>query len=241
MKKKIVALCLVLALALTAIGGATLAYFTDTDEDVNTMTLGNVKIDQLEKDKEGEDFKDQPLFPMVDKREDNDPVVDKDGYFNTKMENVIDKVITVKNNGTVPAYVRTIILFETNAEYEKDTDNVLRDEATIFNTYIGCLGKGVTYTDDVVEIGGVKYIIAYKVYEKALEAEEVSEPSLKQFFLSPDADNEVTKLFGNEYTILALSQGVQTEGFGTGEGAAAAALNEAFGEITAAKVAEWFA
>lgn len=48
MKKKILSLCLVLALALTAIGGATLAYFTDTAEATNTFTVGNVSIDLIE-------------------------------------------------------------------------------------------------------------------------------------------------------------------------------------------------
>lgn len=44
MKKKIVSLCLVLVLALTAIGGATLAYFTDTKAQTNTFTAGKVEI-----------------------------------------------------------------------------------------------------------------------------------------------------------------------------------------------------
>lgn len=48
MKKKIVALCLCVALAVVAIGGATLAYFTDTDAKTNTFTVGNVKIELLE-------------------------------------------------------------------------------------------------------------------------------------------------------------------------------------------------
>ena len=48
MKKKIVTLCLVIALVATMVAGGTLAYFTDTDEAVNVMTLGNVKIEQLE-------------------------------------------------------------------------------------------------------------------------------------------------------------------------------------------------
>lgn len=48
MKKKIVALCLCVALAVVAIGGATLAYFTDTDNETNTFTVGNVKIQLLE-------------------------------------------------------------------------------------------------------------------------------------------------------------------------------------------------
>ena len=44
MKKKIVALCLCVALAVVAIGGATLAYFTDTKTAENTFTVGNVQI-----------------------------------------------------------------------------------------------------------------------------------------------------------------------------------------------------
>ena len=48
MKKKILVLCLVVALAVTAVVGGTLAYFTDTDEETNTFTVGNVKIDLLE-------------------------------------------------------------------------------------------------------------------------------------------------------------------------------------------------
>lgn len=49
MKKKILALCLVVALMTTAIAGATLAYFNDTTEAVeNTFTVGNVNIDLTE-------------------------------------------------------------------------------------------------------------------------------------------------------------------------------------------------
>ena len=49
MKKKIVALCLCIALAVVAIGGATLAFFTDTPTaKVNTFTVGNVDIDLTE-------------------------------------------------------------------------------------------------------------------------------------------------------------------------------------------------
>lgn len=49
MKKKIVALCLCIALAVVAIGGATLAYFTDKTETVtNTFTVGKVNIELWE-------------------------------------------------------------------------------------------------------------------------------------------------------------------------------------------------
>ena len=52
MKKKLVAGGLVAALAATAIGGATLAYFTDEEEAVNTFSVGNVDITLTESGKE---------------------------------------------------------------------------------------------------------------------------------------------------------------------------------------------
>ena len=92
-------------------------------------------------------------------------------------------------------------------------------------------------TDIVVEIDGVQYVIAYKVYEEALAPGQTTEPSLKQVFMSPDADNEITELFMNTYTILALSQGTQTAGFDSAE----VALNTAFGEVTGENVLTWLA
>ena len=44
MKRKLFAMCLVAALAATAVIGGTLAYFTDSDAAENTFTVGNVDI-----------------------------------------------------------------------------------------------------------------------------------------------------------------------------------------------------
>ena len=48
MKKKIITSCLVVALLVVGIVGASLAYFTDKDSADNTFTVGNVKIDLTE-------------------------------------------------------------------------------------------------------------------------------------------------------------------------------------------------
>ena len=48
MRKKIMAICLCLALAAVAVVGASLAYFTDKDAKTNTFTVGSVKIELLE-------------------------------------------------------------------------------------------------------------------------------------------------------------------------------------------------
>lgn len=54
-KKKILSLCLVIALAATAILGGTLAYFTDVDEVNNTFTMGKVDITLDEAPVDGND------------------------------------------------------------------------------------------------------------------------------------------------------------------------------------------
>lgn len=48
MKKKILSLVLVVALAATAVIGGTLAYFTDTKDATNTITIGDVSIELYE-------------------------------------------------------------------------------------------------------------------------------------------------------------------------------------------------
>ena len=83
MKKKIIALCLVIALAATAVIGGTLAYFTDTDEATNTFTMGNVQID-LE---ETFDAQNAVLRP------------------GSQSTNKIEKKVWIENTGSENAYV----------------------------------------------------------------------------------------------------------------------------------------
>ena len=243
MKKKIVSLVLVAALAFTALVGTTLAYFTDTDNAENVMTLGGVNIMQNEQQRGEnglEDFvQDKPLLPMVDNREAGAATV-VDGFFNEGMANVVDKIVTVTNEaekGAInkDAYVRTILAFETNVVYNAD-GSVYGDAHDV---YIGVLGdfEYIKNGDEFVKItvDGIDYVLAVKVYENALAPAETTEPSLKQVFMAPTAGNEVATLFGDEYTILALSQGVQTAGFAD----AATALDTAFGDV-ATNAQAWF-
>ena len=80
--KKVIAWLLVLALTAAISIGATLAYLTDTDEDVNVMTLGKVKIDQLEYERVDDESKDADA--TVQEFHDNKPlypaIIDKDAF-----------------------------------------------------------------------------------------------------------------------------------------------------------------
>lgn len=82
MKKKITVLCLVAVLAITAIAGASLAYFTAEDQADNTFTMKGVKIELNEEYEQGSE-----LLPGLD----------------------VNKDVWVKNTGTADAYVRVHI------------------------------------------------------------------------------------------------------------------------------------
>ena len=102
MKKKIIALCLVIALAATAVIGGTLAYFTDTTEaKVNEFTVGNVDIDLTEPSWEG----DATLMPGVSY--DKDPTItvgekSQDAYVFLKLD--MNKYVSLVNLMGVDAY-----------------------------------------------------------------------------------------------------------------------------------------
>ncbi|MBQ5671328.1 MAG: hypothetical protein IIV43_03090 [Oscillospiraceae bacterium] len=247
-KKKLLAMCLIVCLLAVAAVNGTLAYFTDTDSAKNVMAVGNIAIEQNEQqlDANGalEPFvQSKKLFPMVDNRAEGDSLY-VNGYFNGKMANVVDKIITVSNKGSEAAYVRTILAFETQRHYAEGSSTEFTD---LHDTYFGVLGNDVEYLDRYITVDGVEYVLAVRLYEEALAPAATTEPSLKQFFLAPTAGNEVSALFGNEYTILALSQAVQTAGFeDTNDNGTAAdeALNKAFGDLETmdlAEIAAWFA
>lgn len=238
-KKKIISLCLVVCLLATAIGG-TLAYFTDTEKATNTMTLGTVSIEQLEQQRGEnglEDFtQNQTIYPAVGTIAWNDEKTTINGHqfnmFGDKLKNVVDKIVSVKNTGDNPAYVRTIIAIE-----DPFTINAISINANDTN--------GVTQTNPkwiTVEIGGTTYSVTAFTYNEALGKGQTTVPSLLQAYLKSVVTEEDCAALNGTWEILALSQAVQTAGWEATEGKTVAqtALDTAFGEVNAANVAEWF-
>ena len=178
-RKLVLLLTLVLSLALAT--GGTLAYLSDTDADVNTMTLGNVHIEQIEQERdENGDLtsftQGQPAYPAVGEIVWDDEGVNVNGteyqVFDENLRNVIDKIVTVKNTGKSPAYVRTIIAIEAPDGDPKDLIHVN------FNP------DGVTRTPwTPIEIDGVDYVLSVFTYTEPLLPGEISAPSLMQVFL----------------------------------------------------------
>lgn len=267
MKKKILSMALVVALAATAIVGTTLAYFTDTDSAKNVMTTGNVSIVQNEKERNAEgtlvDFTDdKPLYPAVGDNNDDGKLDvaydDAENKMFSNDRNVVDKIITVTNDGDNEAYVRTLIAFELPVAPEGFTGATLNDEYVDVVNVVPYLltvmkegataGKGYTLPLEengdyvVITVDEVAYLVTEYYYknDSKLAADEESHQSLVQIYLSSKATNEDAALLtgaDGEYNILAVSQGVQTAGFDS----AKEALDEAFGVVNAANAAEWFA
>lgn len=85
MKKKIIAVCLIVALAAIAVVGGTLAWFTDDEVATNTFTVGNVDITLTEPNWTSTGSQDAPeVYP-------GEPLA---------------KDPTVKNDGANPCFVR---------------------------------------------------------------------------------------------------------------------------------------
>ena len=245
MKKKIVALCLCVALAVVAIGGATLAYFTDTDEATNTFTAGGVKIALVEQQRSADHKtlvsfeQNKNLMPIVGSAQGEQETVG--GVKLPTAKNYVDKIMTIKNTGKSDAYVRIFVAVPT-ALQNGQTPNAPRYDVLHWNFNGDSCAEG-QWTDEIVVanptmIDGVEYKIYSRTYTTALKANEVTAtPAYIGFYLDKTvdmtADGEYTMNWGNgpETINYDLSQGVkipvfaqaiQAEGFASAEAAFAA-------------------
>lgn len=134
-KKKIISLCLVVCLLATAIGG-TLAYFTDTDNQVkNTFTVGNVSIDLTETNKI------------------NGVEVTGNAFENVMPGTEITKTPVVTNNSSEDAYVRVVVRVTNQEELYDILDAKDEDGNAKYN--VNDIFKGWNFTFD--KVGGMRY------------------------------------------------------------------------------------
>ncbi len=266
MKNRKLLLIVSLVLAMTMSLGGTLAYLTDTDADINVMTVGRVSITQNEQERNSEgklvEFtQDKPAIPAVYEGssipwdvEENWPGEGGQAWKTVKdIPNVIDKFVTVTNTGNTDAYVRTIFAWEVgtegkNANYMHFVGNAnnVTDKTTWSQNWL------VDDDDEliIVPIEGTTYAFMECVYQGKLAGGETTIPSLKQIYLDKTATNEVVADYGETFEVIALSQAVQASGFEGTEtmSAAEVALNEAFPYVTTGENAktieetltEWF-
>lgn len=134
MKKKILSVCLVAVLLLTAIGGATLAYFTDNDQKVNNFTIGNIDIRVEENDGYGCYVYDPALGKVVEGAA--TPLytdgVETGVEFKYLMPTyIIDKRPYVENVSDYPAYVRVAVTLNNAEERNTAIDEAYKEEGQV--------------------------------------------------------------------------------------------------------------
>lgn len=194
--KKTLAIVLALALLCTLAVGTTLTYFTDDDFDKNTMTVGNVKIEQEE-----EFNTNTALRPYI-----GDPV--QTGFATAK--NAVTKIVTVKKTGTEAAYIRTLVAFEA-----VNGNDPVDPAAPIIHIDRSGDDVGAWAPMGTVTVEGVLYYVYSFTYNGSFAGDVTTAPSLKAIALDCNQGNEFYDAIGadGQYNILVVSQAVQSTGF----------------------------
>lgn len=145
-KKKLVSLCLVVALVLTAAIGGTMAYFTDQDQVKNVFAIGDLDIELTEtvdvQDKDGESVEG-----LVE--ETNDGA----SYTGLMPSYKIVKTPVVENTGDNDAYVRVFITMNNYLDINNALDEVYekQGETVIQGVYDNVFdGWGIQHNKGVV-------------------------------------------------------------------------------------------
>ena len=211
MKKNLLALVLVVALAATAVIGGTLAYFTDTDEATNTFTVGGVKIDLIETDRHGNAFKqNQILMPIVGSAQG-----DKDETGNPIAKNYIDKIVTIENTGNSAAYVRAYFAIPSDLDDGYETFNAganilhfnfgnANGATTLGNQWEWMHGNKWNYFETTID--GVAYNVYFADYYQPLAANDTTEQFVSGVYLDASFDSKDGKYyaFGKEVDLSGL-------------------------------------
>ena len=188
MKKKIISLCLVAALAVVAIAGASLAYFTDKDAKTNTFTLGNVDIELNEENWAA------PTAAVPDVEYAKDPVV--------------------TNNGENDAWIRVDVTLSDAAAFTAAAEkHNITDLATIFAGHDEekwTLAGTPVYDDEANTLTYSYY------YNTVLAVGESTEALFTSVTIPAEFDNDDMKEIGADFTIDVTAHAIQTaESYGT--------------------------
>ena len=190
MKKKLtlVVTCIVLVAAMVI--GGTLAYFTDTKNATNTFTVGNVKIDLIEEERDGNGGKqnftqDKKLYPIVGSAQG-----EKDALGMPTAKNYVDKMVTIKNTGSEKAYIRAY--FAIPSALDDGYEGV---------EWIWTHGSKWNYFETTID--GIKYNVYYADYYQAVDAGATTEQLVQGVYLDKTFDIKDGKCyaFGKEVTL----------------------------------------
>lgn len=231
MKKKIVAICLVLSLAVMALAGASLAYFTDTDDATNVFTSGKVDITLKEEFNE----KTAQLIPGVDIQKDvtislSEDSVESYVWYTYAIPAVLDDADASKNIIHVNHAGRNWLGYQNNQKYwaEGQTEATPEDQCWIIDNVV----------IEQTEIDDVLYNVYVVLYNGTLEAGKETTIGMTKVYCDTkvDFDNETGKYtiqgkeIGfdlNNVKIIVTAYGIQAATFDS--------VQEAYAAYTAQK------
>jgi len=237
-KKKLVSLCLVLALAITAAIGGTMAYFTDTDAETNEFTVGKVSIDLKE-----EFGPDKELMPGKDVNKDAWIVNDGENEAWVWAEVLIPRILDdgIVNSPEAPGLQNSLHVNYPGMYSYGHAQNTNAD-AKWYNANLSQLWKhqsndnGLEYGYKGTEtVGGVEYNVYVKLYTEKLAKGEKTSNFLDKVYMDTKVEQctkENCECGGNgfilydgntcytgDWQVLVRAYGMQAEGFDTVEAA----------------------
>ncbi len=220
MKKKILSLCLVVALAATAVVGGTLAYFTDNDAKTNTFAVGNVNIHIDEWKEDGSD--EDTAWDEYEDLTNLAPIAQSKAPFNKMVETV--------NDGDNDAYIRTFITCPADlywvlgygfnsgsAAVDMERPNVDGDYTMHHLDKWTDIGKTIVGNEEV-------YIFMCEHYEAISAGDSIL--SLTKVWIYENIDNEqieAAELVNGQFNIQVYSEAIQADNLSYDE--AMASLN----------------
>ena len=180
MKKKILTLCLCVILCSASVVFGTLAYFTDTEfANVSTITMGGVQIEWTNPD--------------------NDDAV-KNLFSGVLIPGAAEEIdISVKNTGSVDAYLRVNVGF--------DTENAAQNFAVYFDGQ-----KADSYEKKTIKVGDkteTLYFYTFLVESPLNHGESWTDSKFKMVFSGNVKNNQFT----DDIHIHFLAEAIQKTGF----------------------------
>lgn len=204
---KLLAVCIALSVSI----GSTIAYLTDSDGDVNVMTLGRVEIDLIEQERNTSGTlvpfqDDKPIIPGVYPT--GMTFGNETDFWSANVYNTVDKVVTVKNTGNSDAYIRVWFAFEATSRDFFDQKIHLNKNDVDWDW---------TFLDGMLSQNNTNYVVAVATYKNILpngsDDINTTSASLRQVLLGSTATNEDVAALGEKYGIFVVAQAVQAQGF----------------------------
>lgn len=217
-KRRILAIAMSLCIVAILAVGASLAYFTSTDEATNTFTVGNVKIKLIEQQRKADNTGLEPfengkkLYPIVGSAQG-----EKDALGMPTAKNYVDKMVTIQNTGSEKAYIRAYFAIPSALDDGYETFNA---GLNVLHFNFGNKVKdGVITSTEGVEwkwthdskwnyfettlSDGIKYNVYYADYYQAVDAGATTEQLIQGVYLDKSFDIKDGKCyaFGEEVTL----------------------------------------